>query len=262
MKRRKQPTADEAWAAVHAFATRCAADARPVFTLQRTVRNIITDVAPTKIGRESAKGRTHQRKVTLGQVQRVWGALCDGQSWKDGGNILYFTPALMLAAMPEHLEDLGGGEIGLSAHPAVRKKKHERIASLGRGAGGEGDLHRALRLFIHRDPDSALERIDGGPWTPYATEYVFGTGDRVDVYLRDCDGNFVLVEVKPQLELGDRAPFAQAAKYRTLMHILDGRDLDSIRSIVAAPNLPEQLAKQMFERHGIESVEVTLPKSE
>jgi hypothetical protein len=262
MTTRKLPTADEAWAAVHAFATRCAAHARPVFTLQRTVRNIITDVGPTTIGRESAKGRTNKRKVTLGQVQRVWGALCNGQSWKDGGNILYFTPALMLAAMPEHLEDLGGGDIGLSAHPAVRKKKQERIAGLGHAAGGEGELHRALRLFIHRDPNSALKRIGGGPWTPFATEYVFGTGDRVDVYLRDRDGKFVLVEVKPHLETGDPAPFAQAAKYRTLMHILDGRDLDSIRTIVAAPKIPKRLAKQMFDRHGVESVKVTLPESE
>jgi len=173
--------------------------------------------------------------------------------------MLYFTPALMVAAMPDVLENLGDGEIGLRTHPKVRAEKKRRRRRASMAPGVEGDEHRRLRLFIHSDPDRALRRLTGAPWTPNSTEYVFATGDRADVLLRDCDGNFVLVEVKPALGPRDPAPFAQAAKYRTLMHILEGHELDAIRTVVAAPKIPKGLAKRMLAEHGIEAVRVDLP---
>ena len=66
-------------------------------------------------------------------------------------------------------------------------------------------------------------------------EYVFPTGDRVDVVLIDGAGNVLLVEVKPFLSAADLAPFAQAAKYRVLWSILRERPASEIRCLVAAP---------------------------
>jgi hypothetical protein len=91
--------------------------------------------------------------------------------------------------------------------------------------------------------------------------------------LRDNDGQFTLIEVKPKLvsdqsypQIGSAllpyaiAPFAQAGKYRSQWHILYNTPLDRIRCVVAAPEVPrETLSHEMLRRHGVESVAIQLP---
>jgi hypothetical protein len=83
-----------------------------------------------------------------------------------------------------------------------------------------------------------------------------------------------LIEVKPELasdekyeqSVGedrehDRAPYAQAAKYRSQWQILRGMATRHLRCVVAAPQIPIKLAAAMKNNHQIESVAVTLPTS-
>jgi hypothetical protein len=89
-------------------------------------------------------------------------------------------------------------------------------------------------------------------------EYVFPTGDRVDVVLIDGLGNVLLVEVKPFLFASDLAPFAQAAKYRVLWSILRERPASEIRCLVAAPDINASPWKKMKDRHAVECVSIRL----
>jgi hypothetical protein len=89
-------------------------------------------------------------------------------------------------------------------------------------------------------------------------EYVFPTGDRVDVVLIDGSGNVLLVEVKPFLAAGDFAPFAQAAKYRVLWNILRERPASKIRCLVAAPDINASPWKKMKDDHAIECIAIPL----
>jgi hypothetical protein len=89
-------------------------------------------------------------------------------------------------------------------------------------------------------------------------EYVFPTGDRVDVVLIDGSGNVLLVEVKPFLAAGDFAPFAQAAKYRVLWNILRERPASEIRCLVAAPDINASPWKKMKDDHAIECIAIPL----
>lgn len=170
--------------------------------------------------------------------------------------MLYFVPAFMLAALPEYLEYLGEGVVALRESPLAVETKEKRLERLqrppgGRGRGGEGEVHRGIKLAIHDRPNEILAPIGGGPFSAYATEFVFGTGDRVDVVLRDAAGNVLLVEVKSYIEDGDIVPYAQVAKYRTLWHILEKMPLSAIRCLVASPTICTKSAKTMRAEHGL-----------
>jgi hypothetical protein len=208
------PEAEEVWQRVAAYARDCILNDRPVFTVTRSVENRITDVKDRSIGRVSSQGTTNASRVTRAMVESLWSELQGGQG---EASYLYFTKALVLAALPEILEDMDG-ELVLRDDPAVLETKRRRMMMArdeGEGAaGGEGETHRRLKEFIYSDPDMALAPLRSGPYQKVAMEYVFPTGDRVDVVLIDGSGNVLLVEVKPFLPAGDLAPFAQAAKYR------------------------------------------------
>jgi hypothetical protein len=256
---------NEVWERVRSFAEEAARKRWPIYTLQRKVKNVITEVKPASIGRQSDEGRTHTSRVTKSKVLAVWDALL-----KDGGvatppGVLFFTPALMLRALPDVIEYVGDGKIALRDDPKIEERDRETIMKArrgegrGEGGGGEGEIHRALKRFIYEQADSALLSLGPGPYTKVRMEHVFPTGDRVDVVLLDGDGNVVLVEVKPELLHDDLSPWAQASKYRALWSVLEERPVREIRCVVAAPRLPASLAERMLEKYHIESVAVELP---
>jgi hypothetical protein len=100
--------------------------------------------------------------------------------------------------------------------------------------------------------------LKSGPYQRVAMEYVFPTGDRVDVVLIDGSGNVLLVEVKPFLPAGDLAPFAQAAKYRVLWSILRERPILEIRCLVAAPDINTSPCKKMKDNYAVECIAIPL----
>jgi hypothetical protein len=252
------PTNSEVWMKVRDFALDCLQKNRSVFTVTRRVENRITDVSKGSIGRRSADGTSNSSRVTKSMVEHLWSEV----NGEGGGGYLYFTKALLLAALPEFVEDLDGALV-LRKDPSVLKKKRQRARlaiSDGRGlGGGEGKLHRKLKEFIYREPEAALASLKSGPYQRVAMEYVFPTGDRVDVVLIDGAGRILLVEIKPYLEDNDLTPFAQAAKYRVLWHILRDRPVSEIRCVVAAPKIANSLGNKMRKSYTIESVAVHLP---
>jgi RecB family endonuclease NucS len=191
-------------------------------------------------------------------VERLWSELRGAEV---GSSYLYFTKALVLAALPGIVEDMDG-ELVLRDDPAVLDTKRHRKAMArddGEGStGGEGETHRQLKEFIYREPDVALASLKSGSYQRVAMEYVFPIGDRVDVVLIDGSGNVLLVEVKPLLSAGDLAPFAQAAKYRVLWSILRERRTSEIRCLVAAPDINASPWKKMKDRHAVECVAIQL----
>jgi hypothetical protein len=252
------PEAEEVWQRVVAYARDCLKNGRPVFTVSRRVENRITDVRDRSIGRSSAQGTSNSSRVTKAMVESLWSELRGGDG---GSSYLYFTKALVLVALPGIVEDMDG-ELVLRDDPTVLENKQRRKAVArddGEGfAGGEGETHRKLKEFVYSEPDVALASLKSGPYQRVAMEYVFPTGDRVDVVLIDGSGNVVLVEVKPFLSPGDRAPFAQAAKYRVLWNILRERPASEIRCVVAAPDIGTSPWKKMKDKHAVECVAVRL----
>ncbi len=284
---RRLPSGEDVWARIRTFAIQCKDDGRRLYTLQRFVPNIITSVSDSRIERYSAEGRTHTAHIDFGHVARVWNELRERGWSSTRGNSRVFTHALMLHALPTWIELAGPGTIRLrggakqshvvlpsfAAEETIYDPRPRRSA---RSGGGEGPIHRAIRLYIFEEPDRALVDLPGGPWVVCRTEHTLETQDRIDVVLRDDSGNYVLLEVKPELvsdqqysEIADealrayaKAPFAQAAKYRSQWNILYGTPLERIRPVVAAPAIPAKtLVKQMRRMHDIESVAVALPPS-
>jgi hypothetical protein len=198
------------------------------------------------------------RPGSPGRWWRAFGPNCKGGQ---GGSYLYFTKALLLAALPGIVEDMDG-ELVLRDDPAVLETKRLRTVmarDAGEGtAGGEGETHRRLKEFIYSEPDLALASLKSGPYQRVAMEYVFPTGDRVDVVLIDGSGNVLLVEVKPFLSAGDLAPFAQAAKYRVLWSILRERPASEIRCLVAAPDIDASPWKKIKDKHAVECIPIQL----
>lgn len=94
------PSGDEIWQRVKEFAENCRTHKTPVFTLHRRVRNFITEVTDTRIGRNSDEGHSKdaQSAVSRGAVLALWDYFTGrGERPK----VLYFTLALMAEALPD-----------------------------------------------------------------------------------------------------------------------------------------------------------------
>ena len=278
---RTLPSVDEVWAGVRAFAERRRVSGKPVHTLARYVGNIITHVDESKIQRHSAEGTKQTAHITRRHVEGVWQQLLEHGRAVTTGHDRVLTHALMLHALPQWIRYVDQRTIGLRGRelrltlplPSYAAEEISYDPRPGRSRGGEGPLHRALRLYIFEQPDEALANLRGGPWNVCGTEHVLETQDRIDVVVRDSDGNYTLIEVKPEIvsdtqwrEIEDRlrpcaiAPFAQAAKYRAQWHMLYDTPIEHIRCVVAAPTIPiTTLSRKMLKTHKVESVAVTLP---
>lgn len=244
-------------------------------TLSEGVVNTITDVRGVRIERASENGRTNKTPILRGEVLRVWRDLAaNGQTRKARPN--YFTLALLQAALSDTINDLGDGTIALRGRMAPSEGNstpfsYAEAASLGRVSRAqesrtdfelrESDAHWNIKHYIHTYPNEALTALAGGPWSPSALELQLRvpTSDRVDVIVRDAAGHRVLIEVKPRVGERDIGLYAQAAKYRAIWRVLHDMTIDQVRCVLAAPKIPEKIARHMYSRHRIESVAVKVP---
>ena len=116
----------------------------------------------------------------------------------------------------------------------------------GGGGGGEGEAHRKLKEHLAHNPSQfgdGLKLVD--------TEYAFDSGDRVDILLEDSSGNPVTVEVETHIPSGNSVGAWQAVKYKHLAAVQYGLSCDQVRSILAAPEMPDDV-KEECEQLGIE----------
>ena len=187
----------------------------PVYTLSRNVSNQIIGVSDNQIFRRSVEGRSVDEQDTdpRGMINKLWNELIrDGRTGEV--RVLRFAYALLqrsvagIAFQPvprfrlvlvdeeeAHRPFVPGAEEvpGLQEIP-------ERSSSLGRGGGGEGEVHAALKAKLKHDPVAAI-----GERLTYLTEDLtdrlgdeisFITGDRVDLLMKDQEGRYVVIEVK------------------------------------------------------------------
>ena len=123
----------------------------------------------------------------------------------------------------------------------------------GSGGGGEGPQHRKLKHNLADNPSPFGEglKLD-------KIEYIFGSGDKVDILLRDSYGNPVTVEVETGFSSGSGRYVGiwQAVKYQHLAAMECGLACEQVRSILAAPEIPDDV-KTECEKLGIEPIEVS-----
>jgi len=127
-----------------------------------------------------------------------------------------------------------------------------RSTGTGYGGGrGEGEKHRTLKEYLADNPSlfgEGLELVD--------TEYRFRSGDEADILFEDSSGNPVTVEVKPPILSGSDQEVWQTVKYKHLAAVKYGLPCEQVRSILAAPEIPDDV-KEECKRRGIEPFEVT-----
>ena len=120
----------------------------------------------------------------------------------------------------------------------------------GRGGGGESEQHRNLKESLANNPTPLGEGLRKGD-----TEYRFTSGDKADILLEDNSGNPVTVEVETYIPSQNYVGVWQAVKYKHLAAVKYGIPCEQVRSILAAPRIPNDV-KQECERLGIEPIEV------
>jgi hypothetical protein len=109
----------------------------------------------------------------------------------------------------------------------------------GRGVGGEGPVHLALKNAIALDPAGCLGE-DG--LSLIQMEFPFGaTGDRIDVLLRDRLNRFVAVEVEPECPASHIAGPLQCMKYRSMLAYLLERDVTEVRALLVTHELSAEV---------------------
>ena len=116
-----------------------------------------------------------------------------------------------------------------------------------RGGGGESEQHRNLKESLADNPSlfgEGLELVD--------IEYTFPSNDRVDILFKDAAGIPITVEVETDQPASG---IWQAVKYKHLAAVEYGIPCEQVRSILAAPRIPDAV-KQECKRLGIEPVEV------
>lgn len=116
--------------------------------------------------------------------------------------------------------------------------------------GGEGEKHRTLKTYLANHPTLFGEGLE-----LVRTEYTFQSNDRVDILFKDTVGTPVTVEVETDQPASG---IWQAVKYKHLAAVEYGIPCEQVRSILAAPRIPDDV-KQECERLGIEPVEVDYP---
>ena len=119
------------------------------------------------------------------------------------------------------------------------------------GGGGEGEDHLTLKKYLADNPSlfgEGLELVD--------TEYRFRSGDEADILFEDGSGNPITVEVKPPILSGSDQEVWQAVKYKHLAAVKYKLPCEQVRSILAAPEIPDDV-KEKCQELGIEPFEVS-----
>ena len=118
----------------------------------------------------------------------------------------------------------------------------------GSGGGGEGQEHYELKTYLANNPSLFGEGLE-----LVAIEYTFQSNDRVDILLKDTAGIPVTIEVETDQPASG---IWQAVKYKHLAAVEYGIPCEKVRSILAAPKIPDAV-RQECKRLGIEPIEVS-----
>ena len=119
--------------------------------------------------------------------------------------------------------------------------------------GGESEEHRKLKEYLAANPSQLDKDLK---WVK--TEYIFESGDRVDILLEDRFGSPVTVEVETEISARNYDGVWQAVRYKHFAAAEYGLLCQQVRSIFAAPKIPDHV-RMKCKQLGIEVREVTMP---
>ena len=119
--------------------------------------------------------------------------------------------------------------------------------------GGESEEHRKLKKYLAANPSQLDKDLK---WVK--TEYIFESGDRVDILLEDRFGSPVTVEVETEISARNYDGVWQAVRYKHFAAAEYGLLCQQVRSIFAAPKIPDHV-RMKCKQLGIEVREVTMP---
>ncbi len=122
-----------------------------------------------------------------------------------------------------------------------------------RGGGRESDEHRNLKNYLADNPSLLSQGL-----TLVETEHGFKSGDKADILLEDSKGSPITVEVETHIPPRNYVGAWQAVKYKHLAAVEYGLPCNQVRSILAAPIIPDDV-KVKCKELGIEPIEVPLP---
>lgn len=110
----------------------------------------------------------------------------------------------------------------------------------GVGGGEESERHRLLKEYVAADPSAAL----GVPGLKTVDkEFLFPTGDRADLILKDRHDRLVGLEVEDAVGSGDLAGVLQAIKYRFMLAVLKERRYSETRAFLVAHSLSSTIRR-------------------
>ena len=128
----------------------------------------------------------------------------------------------------------------------------------GYGPGGESAAHKLLKLYVAGHP---LE-FGLSPAAVAHVEYLFATGDRVDVMFENHMPDRTVVEVEVEGEREVCVGIHQAIKYRSLAAADAGYPLltSRVRSLVVAYSTEYSKARELADRYDIPLMSVNREK--
>ena len=134
-----------------------------------------------------------------------------------------------------------GGTNGSGAGPHGGRRYGGGSGGGGGGGGGgpETDSHKGLKSKIQANPSviaPGMSFVD--------KEYNIADGDAgsiVDVLLKDDEGRFVIVEVKPRVDQGEYKVVWQAVRYKHLLAVENDLGCEAVRAFLVAPEIPQDI---------------------
>lgn len=149
---------------------------------------------------------------------------------------------------PKEIIDTSGGHWGSTSDGRGGGGGHG-----GGGGGGEGQQHQNLKEYLADNPFQFGEGL-----ALVKVEYRFVSGDEADILLEDSLGGPVTVEVETHIPSENYVGVWQAVKYKHLAAVEYGLPCEQVRSILAAPKIPDDVKAKCIELE-IEAREVTTP---
>lgn len=126
------------------------------------------------------------------------------------------------------------------------------------GAGGEGEHHRALRLWVTDNPDKVGR---GYARARTETEFSLDSGDRVDSVFHLPD-HTIVIEVKSRIsnEIDLRRGVFQCIKYRAVMTAMDVRTEVPVVAILVTETEPPGEILALLRQHDIRHFQALLAR--
>jgi hypothetical protein len=132
------------------------------------------------------------------------------------------------------------------------KKEVERVTRLGIG---ESDVHKNLKNYVARYPNCiGLNKV-----LSVSIEYLFPSGDRVDIAIESVNNQWTVVEIEIEGLTQTLTGLFQAIKYKALQDaVLKSRNIQgSVEGILVAKSIPLEI-RSLAKILDVKTFEVTL----